>query len=267
MQVIVLEAPVDSQRQQFGQRRFGWLVSLIWLATGLHTSGEVAAAGYNPCTDFSEHFALNPAAARQVVVVGYFTRGRYLRDSEGIAPGPPPPRPDGLEDVCISLDPNPMRVQLQVTEVLHGELRAKRIWAVTTAHFGLQRIPFGRDKRVVAFINTDGERAWLPRYGYPQLQRTSTGGWMLPFQEAGDHRAWFPCGLDQYAEPVVFRPPYSGFKPEAEHVRYYRDKAQNNPHIEFKDGVVRWLSAVSVASVAKALVADPPRIEKSGCRR
>lgn len=256
----------DGQRRLLAPRRPSQLAVLLWLLAAFFASSEISATEYNPCTDFSEYFALNPATARKVVVVGYFIRGRYLRDSEGIAPGPPPPpRADGLEDVCISLDPNPMRVQLQIEEVLHGELREKRIWAVTTAHFGLQRIPFGRDKRVVAFIITDGERAWIPRYGYPQLQRTSTGAWMLPLQEPGDHPAWFPCGLDQYAEPAVFRPPFSGFKPDVEYVDYYRDRAQNNPHMEFKDGVVRWLSGVSVASIASALATDPPVVGKGAC--
>ena len=245
-----------------------WILSLLCLATGLVAPSEASAAEYDPCTDFSEHFALNPATARQVVVVGYFTRGRYLRDSEGIAPGPPPPpTADGLEEVCISFDPNPMRVQLTVTQVLYGELPAKQIWVVTTAHFGLQRIPFGRDKRVVAFINTDGVKAWIPRYAYPQLQRASSGSWMLPSQEPGDYRAWFPCGLDRFVQPVVFRHPFSGFKPEAEEVDHYRDRAENNPHMEFKDGVVRWLRGIPVASIAKALAADPPSIGKIGCER
>lgn len=260
---------ITAQRQgEYRQCGRWWFLSLLFLAIGLVAPSAVSAAEYNPCTDFSEHFALNPIAARQVVVVGYFTRGQYLRDSDGIAPGPPPPpTADGLEEVCISFDPNPMRVQLTVTQVLYGELVAKQIWVVTTAHFGLRRIPFGRDKRVVAFINTDGVKTWIPRYAYPQLQRTSTGAWMLPSQEPGDHRSWFPCGLDQYVEPVVFRHPFSGFKPEAEVIDHYRDKAENNPHMEFKDGVVRWLSGISVASIAKALAADPPSLDKSGCGR
>jgi hypothetical protein len=248
--------------------RFGWLPWILFLAIGLVSAGEGAAAEYNPCTDFSEHFALNPATARQVVVVGYFTRGRYLRDSEGIAPGPPPPTTaDRLEEVCISFDPNPMRVQLKVTRVLHGQLPAKQIWVVTTAHFGLQRIPFGRDKRVVAIINTDDVNAWIPRYAYPQLQRASSGSWMLPSQEPGDYRAWFPCGLDQYVEAASFARPFSEFKPKADDADYYRRIAQNNPHMEFKDGVVRWLRGIPVASIAKALAADPPTVGKIGCDR
>lgn len=241
----------------------------MWLFVVVSALGRTAvAADYNPCTDFSEHFALDPARAKLVVVVGYFTRGRYLRDSEGISPGPPPPpSDDGLEAVCINFDPNPMRVQLQITQVLHGELRVKSVWAVTTAHFGLQRIPFGRDKRVIAYVHTDGVKAWIPRYGYPELQQTTTGSWVLPIREPGDFGGWFPCGLAPFIEPMSFARPFSGFRPTEDDLEYYQRLAKDNPHLEFKDGIVRWLSGVQIANVAKILAAEPPTRETIGCKR
>ena len=48
---------------------------------------------------------------------------------------------------------------------------------------------------------------------------------------------------------------------------HYRDRAENNPHMEFKDGVVRWLRGIPVASIAKVLAADPPTVGKIGCDR
>ncbi len=90
---------------------------------------------------------------------------------------------------------------------------------------------------------------------------------MLPSQEPGDYRALFPCGLEQYLEPASFRPPFSGLKPGAEEVAYYRDKAENNPHMQFEGGVVRWLIGVQIPNIAKALAVDPPTANKLGCDR
>jgi hypothetical protein len=119
-----------------------------------------------------------------IVAYGYIISGEYLPEKESQCP-------DGA--VCISLDPPPLKLTLELKEVIHGQVDSKIIEAYTTSHYGLSTYEF--DIPYLFLIRNNGEEFILPRYSPQQIAFDIKGEPTLPMLSNYDTPFWLPCDV------------------------------------------------------------------------
>jgi hypothetical protein len=144
---------------------------------------------------------LDGAKTRELVVVGYFARGRYLPED----PKCGTTRPDGTELIC--LDPPPMRLRLHVSETLYGAPPPSSLHVFTTSHYGLHQIDIREEYPYLVLIETDGESHVMPRYQHWGLARDERGQLAIPTWPDGNLPSWLPCDLGGAEQDVGFVEP------------------------------------------------------------
>lgn len=205
---------------------------------------------------------IDPTHVRAVAVVGYVRSSSYYAEEPCAAER----ADDGTELVCISLDPPPLRLVLEIEEVLSGERVPSRVVAVTGAHFGLARYPAGPEHRSMYVLWTDGATYGIPRYATLPVVRTAAGKWVIPRWQADDSPWMLPCEAGERTIAIDFRGSSARERFSRDPSLWERELRENPSLVRRGDWVYPTLG-IPLEAVRAALALHPLTPEREQCSR
>jgi hypothetical protein len=187
-------------------------------------------------------FPVFEAPVTPVVVVGYFSGGRYLPKD----PACFTEDANGLVTVCM--DPPPMAMQFHVLDRLHGREVPSAMTVFTTSHWGMGGIHFGAQNPYLVLLATDLSAYVIPRYHLVGLAYDRNGKLVVPMESPTDSIWWLPCHASEGAQTVRFAKPKH---------RFQIDSRRS----------VRITRGLGVDTLRRSLADGPPPALEQGCEK
>ncbi|MDJ0711778.1 MAG: hypothetical protein QNJ14_15415 [Woeseiaceae bacterium] len=158
-------------------------------------------------TQYTEFPDISNAKAEYAIVAGHFTGGTYL---------PEDPKCQSGEYICM--DPPPVALRFEVSELVFGPRVSNRVVTFTTSHFGKSGIDFGVDHPYLLFLITNGDEFVTPRYHMKRLAWDSRDQLAAPLDAPTDSIWWLPCSVSQPASDIRFSGPREVVRIEVDHL-------------------------------------------------
>lgn len=134
--------------------------------------------------------------ANVAIVAGTVVKAKYLPDEED-------PRCKSGELICM--DPPPIKLDIEIEQLVSGDISKKTISVFTTSHYGIDH--FDVDGNAYLFLLfTDGADFILPRYHFKLLSYSSNDAMSLPMLHKTDLPYWLPCEVNSLSKEIDFDP-------------------------------------------------------------
>lgn len=134
-----------------------------------------------------------------IIVWGYIETEEYL----------PEPEIECAKDLlCISLDPPPLKLTIEVEEVIYGHIQSKIVTAYTTSHFGLETysgfLPY------LFLLQSNGKDLIIPRYSPKKIAYDINDEPTLPMLSVNDTPNWLPCEISKLNKEIKYNGSHAG---------------------------------------------------------
>lgn len=131
--------------------------------------------------DYPDFVNLKP---EYTIVWGYLAKAEYLPEPEFACP---------KDRICISFDPPPLKLTINVEEVIYGYIQSKVVTAYTTSHYGLAT--YFEDEPYLFLLKSNGKDLIIPRYSPKGIAFDTDDKPSLPMLSVNSTPNWLPCEI------------------------------------------------------------------------
>jgi len=128
-----------------------------------------------------------------IIAWGYIEKSEYLPESEIECQ---------KDRICISLDPPPLKLTIEVKGEVYGVIQSKFITAYTTSHYGLatyfEHVPY------LFLLKSNGKDLIIPRYSVKEIAFDINENPTLPMLSVNDTPSWLPCEISKLNREVEY---------------------------------------------------------------
>jgi hypothetical protein len=140
--------------------------------------------------DYPDFVNLKP---EYTIVWGNIEKGEYLPEHESEC---------AKDRICINLDPPPLKLTIEIEEIIYGHIQSKIVTAYTTSHYGLAT--YFDDVPYLFLLKSNGKDLIIPRYSPKEIAFDIDDKPTLSMLSVNDTPNWLPCEVSKLNRKIEY---------------------------------------------------------------